>query len=98
MAFKNEDRSSGIISGPAIFRKISDENFEKLIDQVKGLTVEERTNAARNNIATIANKFQFIWDDDPKAWIQPFFLFLFASTRLSCAGLTVMSSIFRTLL
>ena len=37
MAFKNEDRSSGIISGPAIFRKISDENFEKLIDQVKGV-------------------------------------------------------------
>ena len=92
MAFKNEDRSSGIISGPAIFRKVSDENFEKLIDQVKGLTVEERTNAARNNIATIVSKFHFIWDDDPQAWIQPFMLFLIASTRLACAGLTSVSA------
>lgn len=53
MAFKNEERKSNIISGSDIFRKVVDERFENLINEIKTAGIEGRTNAGRNSFAQL---------------------------------------------
>ena len=53
MAFKNEERKSNIISGSDIFRKVVDERFENLINEIKTAGIEGRSNAGRNSFAQL---------------------------------------------
>ena len=87
MAYRNESRNSGFIDGSAIMRKASDNLFEKLISQIRGLSREERCIAAQNTLNEIIKAFQVLWDEDPKAFLQPLFLFIVISGRIGSAGL-----------
>lgn len=87
MAFKDEERKSSVISVSKIMREVSDEKFENLIEKIKSLSVEERIQAARNNINAINEQFVFIWDENPMAWLKPFMLFVNFATQIACGGL-----------
>lgn len=91
MAFKDEQRSSGIIDASAIMRKASDKNFDEYIEQVKKWTPEERSNAGRNTFAQLVKQFQFLWDENPSAFVQPLIAFVNFATQLGCAGLESVS-------
>lgn len=87
MAFKDEERGSGIIDGPAIMRKASDKSFDEYIEQVKKWTLEERTNAGRNTFDQLLIQFRFLWDENPSAFVQPTIAFINFATQIGCAGL-----------
>ena len=87
MAFKDENRTSRIISGTAILQRANDESFESLIEQIQKLNRDERINAGRNNFAQIIQYFQQIWDESDTAFIEPLSLFIMIATQLGCAGL-----------
>lgn len=86
MAFKNEERKSNIISGSDIFRKVVDERFENLINEIKTAGIEGRTNAGRNSFAQLIQQFQYIWDDNESAFIQPLVAFVNIATQIGCYG------------
>ncbi len=87
MAFKNEERDSGIIDVNAIWRKAADENFDAYIEEIKGWTPEERENAGRNTFALLIQNFRSLWDDDPGAFVVPLIAFVNFATQLACSGL-----------
>ena len=91
MAFKDEERSSGIISVPDIMRKASDENFNSLAEQIKKFTPEERVNAGRNIVAQLLLHFMKIWDDDMSALATAIAAFTNYATQIGCAGLDSVS-------
>lgn len=86
MAFKNEERKSNIISGSDIFRKVVDERFENLINEIKTAGIEGRTNAGKNSFAQLIQQFQYIWDDNESAFIQPLVAFVNIATQIGCYG------------
>lgn len=87
MAFKNEERGSGFISGPAIMKKACDERFENLINEVRGLSAQERDNAGHNTFVQLLENFHKIWDESPQAWIEPTIMFLRIATWIGMAGM-----------
>ena len=87
MSFKDEERSNGIIDVNKIFRKASDTDFNEHIEQIKQWTLEERVNAGRNTFVEIIKQFQFLWDDEPTAFVRPLINFIGLATELGCAGL-----------
>lgn len=86
MAFKNEDRNSHIINTNDIFRKASDENFEKLITEIREANLEGRTNAGRNSFAQLIQQFRYLWDENDSAWVQPLVYFVNIATQIGCYG------------
>ena len=86
MAFKNEERRSHIISTNDIFRKICDDKFENLINEIKDATIEDRINIGRNTFVQLIMKFQFIWDETESEWVHPLVLFLNVATQIGCYG------------
>ena len=86
MAFKNEERKSGIINTNDIFRKVADERFENLISEIKNADIEGRTNAGRNSFAQLVQQFQYLWDDNQTAFIQPLVMFVNIATQIGCYG------------
>ena len=86
MAFKNEDRKSHIINTNDIFRKASDENFEKLINEIREANLEGRTNAGRNSFAQLIQQFRYLWDENESAWVQPLVYFVNIATQIGCYG------------
>lgn len=88
MAFKNEERTSGIISGAAIMRKVCDEKFENLVKEIKALNAEQRKDIVLKNLMKVIENFKIIWDAEPDAWVDPFVFFVLRATQLACAGLS----------
>jgi hypothetical protein len=92
MAFKNEERSSGVSSDIAALRKVADEQFDNLIQQVRDFSAEQRINAGRNTFAEIVKNFQFLWDDTQTAFFQSLIAFINFATQIGCVGLKEVSS------
>ena len=86
MAFKNEDRSKHIINTDDIFRKVVDERFDNLINEIKGADLEGRTNAGRNSFVQLIQQFQYLWDDNESAFVQPLVWFVNIATQIGCYG------------
>lgn len=86
MAFKNEDRKSHIINGAEIFRKVCDENFEKLINEIREANLEGRTTVGRSSFLQLIQSFQYIWDENKSAWVKPLIYFVNIATQIGCYG------------
>lgn len=80
-------RTSGIIDSNVIARRVADENFDKLVEKLKGYSKQERINAAKGAFNVIVGDMRYIWDDAPDQWIQPFMKFISIGYMIGCAGL-----------
>lgn len=82
MAFKNEERKSNIFS----LRKVRDEEFEKLIDEIRTANVEGRTNIGRKTLVQLIEYFRLIWDENDTAWMAAWIDFINIATQIGCYG------------
>ena len=89
--FKNEERGSNVIRFEDHLRKAIDDEFDALVETVKGLTKEARETAGNNTFVEIIEKFRFIWDEAPTAFLEPLMKFIIFATPLSCRGLNKVS-------
>ena len=76
MASRNEDRNSTFINANDIFRKLSDENFENLIEGIKDANYDGRMNIGKNALAQLLQQFQLIWDNNVEEYVRALVLFV----------------------
>lgn len=86
MAFKNEERRDGVIRVNDIWRKSSDEKFEDLIQEIKNSDTEIKTGIARNSFVQVIQNFQYLWDENQSAFIQPLIMFSKIALKIACYG------------
>lgn len=56
MTINDEARKSNIISGAAIARNVSDDNFEALIEEIRNMSSKERIEAGINNFGIMLDE------------------------------------------